>query len=406
MKSTRSIMSLFFLLGTTLMLALTLWALLRDEQDTESVVFSVGRVQYVWQGAFVELDKVVPAQELVESPFVLINQSNIPSELRLTVDIDSPLLDTFTVAEILEMTLDSAWELETDGRYYYRGPETDQVTEPGKAIVPINLGAEISVVDSLKLFGETVRNQASGMPLTITFHFEAKQAAFIDWQTLGTGTFDFGPDSSTLPDSLVEVLDFSTFSLNDFTFNEWGGGGGDAWSISGDGLESTGASGTDLLFYPNPRSQYTLTTRFQMAFGSFGGFGIFFDTALNENNENRDTGYIVQYDRTVSEILVRRRVNGGEQTPLVRIGSRSTSTVFNPNIPSNQDQTWWSAERTMAITVREASPGFKTLTIRLDDDIILLNFLIESNVMANESFTGFRSWGNNAVTVIDMIIEN
>lgn len=106
------------------------------------------------------------------------------------------------------------------------------------------------------------------------------------------------------------------------------------------------------------------------------------------------------------KFLVRRRINGGEQTPLVRIGSRSTSTVFNPNIPSNQDQAWWSAERTMAITVREASPGFKTLTIRLDDDIILLNFLIESSVIANESFTGFRSWGNNAVTVIDMIIEN
>ncbi|TVP94042.1 MAG: hypothetical protein EA374_08025 [Acholeplasmatales bacterium] len=407
MYTRRNVMSSLFLIGTLLMLGLTIWGLLRDEQETESVVFSVGRVQYVWQGAFADLPRVVPAQELVESPFVLINQSNIPTELRLHVEIDSPLMSLFTVPELLELTLDDAWVLETDGLYYYRGVETDQTTEPGKAIIPINLGAQIPVVDSMKLLGETVRNFASGMPFSITFRFEAKQAAFVNWQVLGSGTYDFGPDSSTLPDNLVEVLDFSTFNLNDFLFNSWGSGGGGSWSITAEGLRST-AQATDLVFYPNPRSQYTVTTRFQMDMGTFGGVGIFFETVLNEANQNRDTGYIVQYDRGFSEIVLRRRVNGGESTAniLARIGNRSTSTIINPNIPSNQNQAWWSAERTLAITVRDANPGFKTVTIALDGDIILLNFPIESTIAPTDNVTGFRSWNNQPATYFETIIEN
>ena len=205
---------------------------------------------------------------------------------------------------------------------------------------------------------------------------------------------------------------FSNMSMSDFTFNSWGGGGGSTWSINKDGLFVTGTNNNDLLFIDNNNSEYTLTAHFKLNenSGQNGGFGIFFETVLNKDDKSRDTGYILQFDRGFSEIVIRKRVNGTESNSsdmlLARIGNRSTSTVKNKTIPYKTDSTWWESKKEMSVSVKESGTlGVKLITVSLDGEVLLSNLEIKSDTQASNNYTGFRAWNSAAATVYDLTIE-
>lgn len=197
-----------------------------------------------------------------------------------------------------------------------------------------------------------------------------------------------------------------------FIFNTWGGGGGSTWSINEEGLFVSGSGNNDLLFIGNNKNEYTLTTKFRLYDnpGDNGGLGIFFETQINNDRDNRDTGYILQFDRGLSEIVLRKRDDGKESNSsdmlLARIGNRSTSTVINNNIPYKTDSTWWEAEKELSISVQESTvPGKKLLTVSLDGEVLLKDFQIESDIQASNNHTGFRAWNNSPATIYDLTVE-
>ena len=206
---------------------------------------------------------------------------------------------------------------------------------------------------------------------------------------------------------------FADMLKSDFIFNSWGGGGGSSWSINEQGLFVTGSINNDLLFIGNDRSEYTLTTHFRLSKNpdAIGGLGVFFETVLNGDNANRDTGYILQFDRGYSEIVIRKRLEGNESSSqggeiLARIGNRSTSTIKNENIPISTDSEWWEAEKELSITIQESgTPGIKLLTVSLDGEILLSNFEIDSDIQAANNHTGFRAWNSSPATIYDLTIE-
>jgi prepilin-type N-terminal cleavage/methylation domain-containing protein len=205
---------------------------------------------------------------------------------------------------------------------------------------------------------------------------------------------------------------FSKMTKDSFIFNTWGGGGGSSWSINEEGLYVTGKGNHDLLFIGNNKNEYTLTTKFRLNDnpGDNGGLGVFFETQLNQDNNNRDTGYILQFDRGLSEIVLRKRIDGNESGSsdmlLARIGNRSTSTVINNNIPYKTDSTWWEAEKELSISVQESTvPGKKLLTVSLDGEVLLKDFQIESDIQASNNHTGFRAWNNSPATIYDLTVE-
>ncbi|OPL08284.1 MAG: hypothetical protein AVO33_01165 [delta proteobacterium ML8_F1] len=190
--------------------------------------------------------------------------------------------------------------------------------------------------------------------------------------------------------SLYEVAEngafhyvFNTSETEDFLYNDWGGGGGGTWSVDEYGLHTTGANGSDLLFIGNNAGEYSLNTRFKLKTdsGTSGGMGIFFETVLDGDNQNKDTGYIVQFDRGYSEIVIRKRVNGSESSSqgaeiIERIGNKSTSSIVNESIPDHDDS-WWEEEKNLSITVANSgNEGKKLIAITLDGQTLLTDYEI------------------------------
>jgi prepilin-type N-terminal cleavage/methylation domain-containing protein len=206
---------------------------------------------------------------------------------------------------------------------------------------------------------------------------------------------------------------FKNMSKDDLIFNTWGGGGGSSWSINDDGLFTTGSNGNDLVFLGVSKSEYTLSTKFRLGENpsDIGGFGLFFETSLNNDAQYRDSGYILQFDRGFSELIIRKRVNGSESSSqggeiLVRIGNRSTSTIVNKDIPYKTNDDWWESEKDLSLTVQESGvSGKKLVTIKLDGKDILTDFEIISDIDPANSHTGFRAWNNGAVTLYDLIVD-
>ncbi len=216
----------------------------------------------------------------------------------------------------------------------------------------------------------------------------------------------------TADDPLTRYI-FSKMNESDFIYNTWGGGGGFTWSINETGLQVTGTNNNDQIFFGNNKSYYTLVTKFRLNenSGEVGGLGIFFETTLNSASQNRDTGYILQFDRGFSEIVLRKRVNGSESSAqggelLFRIGNRSTSTIKNESIPYRADSSWWESEKNIVLTVSDSgTPGKKNLTVLLDGSVLVSNFLIDSEIEPEYNHTGFRAWNNQPATIYEMAVE-
>lgn len=205
---------------------------------------------------------------------------------------------------------------------------------------------------------------------------------------------------------------FSQMSISDFVFNAWGGGDRNTWSVNEEGIYVTGENNNHQMFFGNARSEYTLTTKFKLDDnpGNHGGLGIFFETVIDSSNENRDTGYILQFDRGWSEIVLRKRVEGSESNSddmlLARIGDRSSSTIKNSSIPWRENSEWWESEKEISITVKESgNPGEKLITVTLDGENILSDFVIESDVQPGNNHTGFRAWNNQPAVIYEMEID-
>jgi hypothetical protein len=164
------------------------YALIFDQQETESVILTGGEVSYVFTGGLTDITPVVPGQELVDNAFSLSNQSTITTELRILASAQSSLLGPMGFDLIMTTVFADGWVLEGDGYRYYRGVLADGLTEPGKYLIPPTPGMTIDVLSSLVLDGTVVRNNQSGQTITLSFTFEAKQAGFVTWAELGTVT--------------------------------------------------------------------------------------------------------------------------------------------------------------------------------------------------------------------------
>ncbi|MCF7932635.1 MAG: hypothetical protein K9K93_05660 [Acholeplasmataceae bacterium] len=178
---------IFFILILVLALGAVTYALIFDQQTTEPVILTAGSVEFEWLGIMTSDTPVVPGQELIETTFALSNLSTIATELRIMLSVSSSLLGPIVFDDIFETTFGTGWVLETDGYLYYRGVIADQISEPGKYLIPTGSPA-LDVLSSLVLDGTVVRNNQSGETITITFTFEAKQGGYVEWVGLGSSS--------------------------------------------------------------------------------------------------------------------------------------------------------------------------------------------------------------------------
>jgi prepilin-type N-terminal cleavage/methylation domain-containing protein len=202
--------------------------------------------------------------------------------------------------------------------------------------------------------------------------------------------------------SLYEVAESSSASyalpgLSPDSYRKTG-----TWSMKTDGFYSNHG----LLFFENNNIEYTITVRAILdSDEKYGGYGILFETILNDDNQ--DTGYVLQFDRGMGRgsILMRPRENGQE-------GNRITSHVFDhgnsfiPDKTTDEGKIWWETEHKITLKVdRVAGTAHeKQLSVWIDDRLLFDDFVFESNIASANNFTGFRSW-TTGTTYKEMVIE-
>lgn len=171
-------------------------------------------------------------------------------------------------------------------------------------------------------------------------------------------------------------------------------------------------SSRGLLFIPNARSEYTLTSKAKLEEVK-GGYGILFETVLSNNNdETNDTGYILQFDRgyknsdnTYGAVIIRKREGGSERNP-------TTNDIISLG---NKPLEWWTKphEITLSVKLNSSDPSKKLLDAEIKDAETnevteLFNDWVISKPVALElednNYTGFRSWFTST-TYESMIIE-
>lgn len=183
-----------------------------------------------------------------------------------------------------------------------------------------------------------------------------------------------------------------------------------SFSDQGDSLQSGGG----LMYIPNPNESYTLTLEAKILEpGTYGGFGLLFDTTATDMDSQTDTGFIVQVDRGYAsgEIIIRPRLNGKEQNPLYRYGVRfddEGNFTLNGGTKDNQNP-WWTAlhELKLVVEIEDATTNQKSISVYIDDvfifDYVFTSSLFEENALDN--LTGFRTWSGVDVAFYALSIE-
>lgn len=155
-----------------------------------------------------------------------------------------------------------------------------------------------------------------------------------------------------------------------------------------------------LLFIDNDNEDYTINVSAALTSGTYGGYGIFFETKLNEDLD--DTGYIVQLDRGYSggEIIVRHRTNGAEESPELRFPVQfddggNGDFVLTGGITNNSNSWWIETHNIQLVVELNDDPVLnKKVSVYLDD-IFLFEYAFESDVLPGEenlNQTGIRVW--------------
>ena len=223
------------------------------------------------------------------------------------------------------------------------------------------------------------------------------------------------------------VIDFSSpsFSLTDYPSKT---GSPDHFSVVGTSLVATPpVNNDDIIFFTNPQSDYQINLTFaigeRVEGGVFGGLGVLFETILESNNPQADTGYILQFDRHIGQVLIRHRNRGNEghnSATLLRydvvLSNEDTSQppifVERPGNDTNfnsqfRNHPWWSATHSLTMKV-ETVGNQKTLNVRLNNQSIFSWTIPEpiESESASLNHTGFRAWYTVEVTIFSFSITD
>ncbi len=136
----------------------------------------------------------------------------------------------------------------------------------------------------------------------------------------------------------ITEIDFTNFDLEDYEKI------GD-WEIN----EGNLIGDFGLIFIDNPRLEYTITVSAKIEEGTYGGFGILFDTSVIDGE---DTGYILQFDRGYGRgsVVIRPREDGDEGN-VIQSHRFDHSNSFIPDKNTPEGSLWWSSEHKVELTV-------------------------------------------------------
>lgn len=196
MKNKKIRLLCLMLLLFTVIFTSTTYAWMISVKNIPSISFGTSVLKYQLQGAFNDSSYIVPGEELITTPFVLINSSTVPSELRVKITYEyvlneSPESELFTSLnldsssnKVMMGVVDNKWKYLSD-YWYYEGVE---VSSDGKYIIPASnvTPTTLDLLSSLSYKGNKVGNDYQMNSLKVVLKFDAKQAKNVTWDEITT----------------------------------------------------------------------------------------------------------------------------------------------------------------------------------------------------------------------------
>jgi hypothetical protein len=195
MKKQRIIILMILILALVAATSALITAWLTDTKQTGPTTFTVGDIEFEWEGAITTSQPIVPGQELIASAYQLVNTSTVTSQLRVIFTITASLDETpLTNPEqyFISTNLAAGWVYNSTDEMWYYASFVDEVLTPTTIPIPTEGNDTIPVLTTLKLDGTKAGNDISNYEFTITFVFQAKQNDYVTWADLGSATFNFG----------------------------------------------------------------------------------------------------------------------------------------------------------------------------------------------------------------------
>lgn len=164
-----------------------------------------------------------------------------------------------------------------------------------------------------------------------------------------------------------------------------------SWATTNSTPLSTSPYETRLLF-PINEDEYTITTTATLSESQYnhGGYGIFFDTYVEQDNAYETHGYVFQFDRGYTSngaMIIRSHSFGRESNP-IWIVTYDQTTAF----PSKaEDSNWWLEMHEITIDVKNTDETTREATFYIDG-VLLGTFSYEDTRSTNQIHVGFRGW--------------
>lgn len=180
----------------------------------------------------------------------------------------------------------------------------------------------------------------------------------------------------------VTTLSFKSLNVQDFKSKG-------IWHHDAEGFNSSDG----LLFIDNTRDEYTIIITAFLDSGSNGGYGILFETYLNEDNS--DSGYSLQFDRGIGDgsIIIRPRIDGREGNYFQNFVFNHTNcsgTILNKNLP--EGIIWWVSVHKLKLDIKRHNSDQKKLSLFINNKMVFENFYFDAKNDERKKYIGLRSW--------------
>ncbi len=193
---------------------------------------------------------------------------------------------------------------------------------------------------------------------------------------------------------------FSSDSLDDLTGDGVVSYDMSDWSTDNGYLENS--TGESRIFIPISSSTYSIDVSSALSSGTTGGYGIFFDTILKDDDPTKDEGLVLQFDRGYGEgaIIVRPRSYGGEENSVWTLKASQSDLI--PSKTADPD--WWTDTHDISIVVTNVDASTREAEFFIDGESIGA-YTYANEAEGEQIYTGFRGWGSSTTEFYSIDVD-
>jgi len=212
-------------------------------------------------------------------------------------------------------------------------------------------------------------------------------SSFIDISTSSSFYYDF---SNMSEEDINALLDLVITHKKDKWVVE---------TVDGRVVLTDTTNGENRIFFPIELDHYTISSTMQLV--GHNGYGIMVDSVTANNA--KDSGYVFQFDPGYGRgaFIFRKRTNGRESSPFVRIKPEDVIPNYNPD-------TFWNEQHDVVVDVISYNDTQDQMVVYIDGTNITIDkpVYIDKADSSAQTYVGFRTWGSSNVLVDNLDVTS